>query len=105
MTFEGWYGWDQKKNILQTNFEGKKILARNYLMKNNSYTGKKYFSWFIMLKKNLTPLYVSKKLYNHPYTAPLPDPPSFSNGPAPINTPINVNPVGVGGKCGQGEGI
>ena len=55
-----------------------------------------------MLKKNLTPLYVSKKFYhqievweknllhkpNHPYTAPLPPlPPPLpptSNGPAPI---------------------
>ena len=52
-----------------------------------------------MLKKNLTPLYVSKKFYhqievweksflhkpNHPYTAPLPPPPPrTSNGPAPI---------------------
>ena len=47
-----------EKNISRV----KKILARNYLAKNNSYSEKKnYCSWFIMLKKNLTPLYVSKK--------------------------------------------
>ena len=37
LDFWGGYGWFQKKNILQTDFEGKKILQGTTLRKKNSY--------------------------------------------------------------------
>ena len=46
-----------EKNILQIDFEGKKFLRGNKF-----YTEKKFFSWLIMLKKNLTPWCVRKKI-------------------------------------------
>ena len=49
-----------EKNILQSDFEGEKILARKYLAKKNP-TLTKNLSWRIMLEKNLTPLYFRKK--------------------------------------------
>ena len=52
---------DFRKNILQTDFEGKNS-ARKYLGRKISCTEKKtYRSWHIMLKKDLTPLYVGEK--------------------------------------------
>ena len=88
-----------EKNILQTNFEGKQILARNYLA-NNSYTEKKkYFSWFIMPKKKSHTVVCQQKILSpdrglgknfftqtkSPIHRPTPPPLSpTSNGPAPI---------------------
>ena len=53
----------RKKNILQTDFEGKKFLQGNIWRKKNL-PRKRYLSWRIMLKKILTPLYVKKKFYH-----------------------------------------
>ena len=50
-----------KKNILQSDFEGEKILARKYLAKKNP-TLTKNLSWRIMLeKKSYTVVFQEKK--------------------------------------------
>ena len=49
--FLGGYGWLQKKNILQTDFEEKKFLQWSTWPEKNSYTEKLYLSWSIMLEK------------------------------------------------------
>ena len=73
---------DFRKNILQTDLEGEK-LARIYLGKIISCTEKISLMTYIMLKKNLTPLYVRGRIsnsrslekkflpkLNHPYPLP-----------------------------------
>ena len=49
-----------EKNILQTDFERKKH-AKKFLGKIISCAEKKYYSWRVRLKKNLTPLYLWEK--------------------------------------------
>ena len=95
--FWGGYGWFQKKNILQTDFEGKNsYMEILYLAKKDSYTEKTIFRGVWLWKKNLTarPLYVRKKNSitsgfggkilsppNHPYHPRNPThSPSMSNG-------------------------
>ena len=50
------------KNNLQTDFEGKKILARKYQAKKKIPTPKKSLSRPITLKNIITPLYVRTKI-------------------------------------------
>ena len=111
MTFEGGRGgggvWVfSEKNNLQTDFEGKKIIARKYLAKKIP-TLKKYLSRRIKLEKNLiAPLYGSKKNSitrglgakkflpkpNHPSP---PSPKSQMVGPYPIeNVTVYVYKLG-----------
>ena len=53
----------RKKNILQTDFEGKKILQGTTLQKKLPTDSKKYISKRTVLEKNLTVLlYVRKKI-------------------------------------------
>ena len=81
LTFEKVMG-DFRKNILYTDLEGEK-LARIYLGKIISCTEKISLMTYIMLKKNLTPLYVRGRIsnsrslekkflpkLNHPYPLP-----------------------------------
>jgi len=95
-----------EKNNLQTDFEGKKIIARKYLAKKSP-TLKKYLSRRIKLEKNLTPLYGSKtnsitrgfggKKFlpkpNHPFSPHHPK--SQIVGPSPIeNVTVYVYKLG-----------
>ena len=61
--FLGGYGWFQKKNILQTDFEEKKFLQGGTWPKKKSYTAKIYLSWSIMLEKILHRCMSGKKFY------------------------------------------
>ena len=58
MTFEGLYGWFQKK--ITVILRGK-IFFREIAEEKKSYTEKKYLSWRIMWKKSLTHLFVPGK--------------------------------------------
>ena len=60
--FLGGYGWFQKKNILQTDFEEKKFLQggtwpKKKILHCKNISFMEYNAW-----KNLTPLYVRKKI-------------------------------------------
>ena len=61
LTFEGVMGDFRKKNVLQADFGRKKSMQINSWEKNILHW-KKYRSWRIMLKKNLTPLYVREQI-------------------------------------------
>ena len=61
--FWGGYRWFQKKKMSCRLISGGKKHANKFLGKNILHW-KKYRSWRIMLKKNLTPLYVGEKISN-----------------------------------------
>ena len=74
---------DFGKNILQTDSEREKA-CKEIPGKNNILHWKKYYSWRIMLKKNLTPLYVREKfltpeVWEKIITSKSPIPPSPTN--------------------------
>ena len=93
---------DFTKNILQTDLEGEK-LARIYLGKIISCTEKISLMTYIMLKKNLTPLYVRGRIsnsrslekkflpkLNHPY--PLPTKVIWATTQGVRRKPANLTP-------------
>ena len=64
--FDFWGGvWlRSEKNILQTDFEGKEILARNYTWRKKSFHWKKYMSWPNAEKKILYRCMSGKKFFH-----------------------------------------